>query len=394
MLLFCFSLLLAQGSTAQPNAGSAELHGRDGSVQTRALSALDLTDPRQAQAWRVRFTAHAALEVPAESAQLRLWSGESVFGELRGGQQENLVFASVSGLSLVVGLEELDALLFPARIPISWSQPVEPAKEGDRLYRRSREALDVLAGGTQSFSSKAIGFEINGIGAKQIPLEEVAALFIDREARELFDPKRREGAPVEVELIDGSRLQGALQRLSLAGCELVRASGERLEIPLRAILELSVRDGQTGWLSELAASEAPACSPFGDDLGLVWPSRIDRATSGGRLSVQSRVSPRGIGMHAPNRMQWTLDGSWKRLHGSVGVDDSTRALAARGSVVFHVLCDGRERWKSEVVRGGEAPRAMPPLELAGVRLLELVVEDAGDGFAGDRANWLDLSLSR
>jgi hypothetical protein len=93
-------------------------------------------------------------------------------------------------------------------------------------------------------------------------------------------------------------------------------------------------------------------------------------------------------------MQWTLDGSWKRLHGSVGIDDSTRALAARGSVVFRVLCDGRERWKSEVVRGGEAPRAMPPLELAGVRLLELVVEDAGDGFAGDRANWLDLSLSR
>lgn len=387
-MLTSLFLLLAQ----QASASSAELCAYDGTVQVRALSELDLADPRKADAWRVRFPAHAALDVPLEAAELRLWSGETLFGDVRGGKGESLVFGCASGVTIVTGIEELDALLYPARIPAAWSRPVEAAREGDRLYRRSREALDELGGGTLSFSAANIGFEINGIGAKQVPLGEVAALFIDREARELYEPRQREGAPVEVELVDGSRLRGALQRLSLAGCELLRADGERLEIPLRSLLELSVRDGRSAWLTELAPSDAPACTPFGDDLGLTWPTRLDRAVSGGRLRVQSRVSPRGIGMHAPNRMSWTLDGSWQRLSGAVGIDDSSRVLAARGSVVFRVLCDGKEAWKSEVVRGGEQPRALPAIDLGGVRQLELVVEDAGDGFAGDRANWLDMVL--
>jgi hypothetical protein len=254
--------------------------------------------------------------------------------------------------------------------------------------------LDLLGGGTQAFQNAGIAFEIDGIGVKEIAIAEVVALFIDREAGELYEPKEKPGTPVELDLTDGGRLQGSLVRLSLAGCELVRASGERLEIPLQSIAQLSVRDGRLNWLSALRASEAPACSPFGDDLGLQWPTRSDCAVSGGRLRVRSEVSARGIGMHAPNRIAWQLDGSDQRLFGAVGIDDSTRELAARGSVIFRVLCDGKEVWSSGIVRGGEAARALPAIELRGVKKLELVADDAGDGFAGDRANWLDLALSR
>jgi len=389
-------LLPALLLSAVPQSGTpvARLIGLEGAVQELPLSALDLADPRTKQAWRVRFPASAIVEVPADSARVRLWSGELLHGEWRGGKEESFVFSTTSGVPLVLGIEELDALEYPARVPAGWGKPIEPAAEGDRLYRRSREALDLLGGGTQAFQSAGIAFDINGIGVKEIPIGEVAALFIDREARELYEPKAGAGTPVELDLTDGGRLQGSLVRLSLAGCELVRAGGERLEIPLQAIAQLSVRDGRLSWLSALPVSEAPACSPFGDDLGLQWPSRMDRSVSGGRLRVRSEVSARGIGMHAPNRIAWQLDGSEQRLTGAVGIDDSTRELAARGSVIFRVLCDGKEVWSSGIVRGGEAARALPAIELRGVRRLELAADDAGDGFAGDRANWLELALSR
>ncbi len=67
-------------------------------------------------------------------------------------------------------------------------------------------------------------------------------------------------------------------------------------------------------------------------------------------------------------------------------------LPARGSVRFRVLVDGTERWSSPVLRGGDPPLDLPPIDLAGAEELELVVDDAGDGFAGDRADWLGLYL--
>jgi hypothetical protein len=45
------------------------------------------------------------------------------------------------------------------------------------------------------------------------------------------------------------------------------------------------------------------------------------------------------------------------------------------------------------VRGAAAPLELPALEIAGVKRLELVADDGGDGFSGDRANWLELRVS-
>jgi hypothetical protein len=83
------------------------------------------------------------------------------------------------------------------------------------------------------------------------------------------------------------------------------------------------------------------------------------------------------------------------LRGRLAIDDCTaiNAVGARGCVVFGVLADGERLWESPLVRGGDAPIAFPPLDLAGKHELVLEVDPAGD-FAGDRANWLDLVLVR
>lgn len=60
----------------------------------------------------------------------------------------------------------------------------------------------------------------------------------------------------------------------------------------------------------------------------------------------------------------------------------------KGSVVFRLVGDGKELYNSGMVRGGEKAREVS-LDVSGVDVLELVVEDGGDGVSGDHADWIE-----
>jgi hypothetical protein len=126
---------------------------------------------------------------------------------------------------------------------------------------------------------------------------------------------------------------------------------------------------------------------------MVWRSRVDRNVNGGPLVVGGARQPRGLGVHAPSRTTWALDGSFGTLRGSVALDDEVLRLSTRGSCVFRVLLDGREAFASPVVKAGDAPLAFT-IPLGTAKELALVVDPTSDGFAGDRANWLGLLLVR
>ena len=391
-MLIALVTLLALGQG--PAVAHTVLVGLDGSEHAADPAKLDTPDPRALGAWRVRFESAEQPRLAAASARARLWSGESVFGEVKGGRQETLVMGIAGGVGLTVDLEELDELRFPARVPDLWSRPIEPAAEGDRIYRRSREALDVLEGGVEAFSSDGLVFHDTRVGSKSIPWSEVAALFLDRATGREHKPRAPEGVPVALDLDDGGRLRGGLVHLGPQGVELRRARDEHLLLPLASLLLLSVEDGRLAFLSEIAPSASAPAAPFGDDLGMSWPQRADSCVTGGPLRAGGRRWARGIGAHAPSRASWKLEPGWKSLGGSVAIDDGTSELAARGSAVFRVRLDGRLAWQSELVRGGEAPRSLPAIELKDAHELVLEVDDGGDGFAGDRADWLELVLAR
>ena len=57
-------------------------------------------------------------------------------------------------------------------------------------------------------------------------------------------------------------------------------------------------------------ADAGNSSPFGDELGFVWPMRVDRNCRGGLLSVGGVVFDRGLGVHAPSRLTWDVGGEW------------------------------------------------------------------------------------
>ena len=64
----------------------------------------------------------------------------------------------------------------------------------------------------------------------------------------------------------------------------------------------------------------------------------------------------------------------------------------KGSVVFSITGDGRQLYKSPLIRQGDIPVNVK-VNLAGVKELELVVEDGGDGASGDHALWIDPQIT-
>lgn len=95
---------------------------------------------------------------------------------------------------------------------------------------------------------------------------------------------------------------------------------------------------------------------------------------------------RGIGTHAPARIVYDLAGAYRRFQAAVGADS-----AVHGSVTFEVRVDGESRFATDVMRRDDPAREVD-IDVAGAQTLELIVTDAGDGVAGDHANWADARL--
>jgi hypothetical protein len=336
-----------------------------------------------------------ALDSPGseDRARVELLGGDALLGRIGGGDGERLYLELLGGALMTLPIDAFDSLLFEARIPSDPGVSVDRPEEGDRLLRRVAGRLDRVDGTIEAFSAEGVRFDGRVVGSRLYPWEEVAALFVEP----LVDPQPFVAGPraLAVDLLDGSRVRGRFTDLDTHGLELEAwPSGSRLDLTWDVVRLVSTADGRLDYLSDLAPSSAVDAAPFGDEWGMVWPHRIDRAVHGGPLRSGGRVHARGIGVHAPSRIEWELDGRPGRLRGRVGVDDSTRLLAARGSVVFRIDCDGERAWESTLLRGGDRALELPPIDLDGVKRLALVVDPAEDAHIADRADWLGLRIVR
>lgn len=372
------------------------LEGLDGSRRELDASGVSIEDPRTRDAYLVRpqgFAVAAQVEAVGAMAQVRLADGDELRGRIAGGEGESLHLELIGGVELPIDITQIEEILLPANLPQGQLEPMEAPAEGDRLYRRTGSRLDRIDGTVDSFEAEGIRFD-SVLGAKTLPWDEVAALYV--EVLGDSDPTPTPGrTPVVCDLIDGSRVRGELIRIDSTTCRM-RVAGAELALELAHVVEIVVDDGALLFLSEVTAlREEEQGVPFGDELGMVWPHRVDRNTTGGALRTGGRVWRRGIGMHAPTRVLWSLDGEYRRLRGHVGIDDSAlfNPEDSRGSVIFRVLLDGKQVWESSVVRGGDGAIVIPEIQLGRAKELTLEADMAGD-FRGDRANWLRMMMIR
>ncbi|MFY1670570.1 NPCBM/NEW2 domain-containing protein [Plantactinospora sp. WMMB334] len=125
-----------------------------------------------------------------------------------------------------------------------------------------------------------------------------------------------------------------------------------------------------------------------------WMSpTVDLSVGGGSpISLLGQVYPTGIGVASPSVIRYYVGGGCTRLTGVVGLDDAVRNVGPEGATAtFQVIGDGQLRYDSGVLTRDDTGRI--DLDLTGVRVLDLVVGDAGDGGYNDRADWAALTVT-
>ena len=145
------------------------------------------------------------------------------------------------------------------------------------------------------------------------------------------------------------------------------------------ILWSGASGAQTVWLDDLDLSSM--------DIGWGVPN-ARKSVDGNPILIGGTKFERGVGTHAVSTYLLKLDRKGARFDAVVGLDDEA---STRGSVEFMILGDKVVLWKSGVMKKGDAPKHCS-VDVSGIRLLGLLVTDAGDGIDYDHADWADARL--
>jgi hypothetical protein len=114
----------------------------------------------------------------------------------------------------------------------------------------------------------------------------------------------------------------------------------------------------------------------------------NKSVAGKPMTIAGNRYLRGLGTHAPSRIAFSLGGEYRRFQSWAGGDG-----AAACSVSFEVWLDGQRQWESGLMTQSAAARRVD-LDVTGVKMLELVVGEGGDGHTSDHANWAEARLLR
>ncbi|HEX3726229.1 MAG TPA: NPCBM/NEW2 domain-containing protein [Pirellulales bacterium] len=351
--------------------------------------------------WQLRFdTAGRARELPAE--QLVLWGGflESASAlkiVLAGG---GLVVADnvridderLRGTSRLLGkldvpLKLVAGIIFrPPRDRTSLDQLVDRIESaGGQTDRAILDNGDELAGTIEQLTAESLNLATD-TGRLTVESKGLSTLIFNPV---LLDKPKLSGLRMLVGFSDGSRVTASSLSADAHTAELKLAGGAEIHAATESIVALQPLGGRTVYLSDLK----PAGYRHIPFLQLSWPLGLDHTALGGLLRCEGKLYLKGLGMHSPSRVTYTLNRPYRSFEAEVALDAESRL---RGSVVFRVFVDdGSGRWRdaatSEIVRGGDPPRSMRA-DLAGAKRISLLVDFADHGDELDHADWLNPRL--
>jgi len=109
--------------------------------------------------------------------------------------------------------------------------------------------------------------------------------------------------------------------------------------------------------------------------------RIGKSIDNNAMRIDRRIFEFGVGSHAPSKLVWNLNGSYKKFHSYIGLDDE---VACGNGAIWVVKGDGKELYRSKVLTSHEIDSLS--VDISGVKVLELETLDGGDKDC-DHTNW-------
>ena len=107
------------------------------------------------------------------------------------------------------------------------------------------------------------------------------------------------------------------------------------------------------------------------------------------IRVAGQTYERGLGVHAPSEIRYSLAGEYKSFHVVPGPDDEHH-----GYLEMKILMDGKEVYASGKVRSFGFKSEAQDISVQGATNLTLIVTDGGDTNGGDHADWADAYLMK
>lgn len=342
----------------------------------------------------IRFRGRTPTLIQTGTQEFRFLSGGALRAEILGQEGNNLALHSHLVGEVRIGLDHFKGFVSLPMEGFSGRKAEELVEAETYGYNRNLDwALhrngSTYPGVLRNFSRTELTLDHEDF---QMPVVIKAH---DLAGARLANATRKQEPPaghhvrVRVRGRDGSALTG-----ELAGVNLGRWSLRPDWDPQRLLIfeadeltQLQVLSGRVQYLSQLepsAVKESTILSP-------PQRFRIDASCQNEALSIAGRTFPWGLGVHADSELSYKIGGQFKQFKATIGI---ATGMGRRGSVVFQVLGDGKERYKSPVLKGSDGKAVEVEVSVEGVQELTLKVTDAGDLDLGDEANWAAARLTR
>lgn len=187
-------------------------------------------------------------------------------------------------------------------------------------------------------------------------------------------------------LADGDRLMAAGLKLADGVADVHTSDGFEARFPLATLARVELPGGRRIWLSEVPASNTQVTPWF----TARWPPMMNRNAMGSTLRIAGQRYEKGLGLHSACRLSWSLDGSFSKMTGLVGIDDSGGPWS---DADVTVRVDGAIVAHFPGLRHGAAPRELSVV-LTGAKELVIEVGFGRHGDVQDRVNLVNVALHR
>jgi hypothetical protein len=249
---------------------------------------------------------------------------------------------------------------------------------------------DVLRGALDDFDPDAakpeFPFRPEQGAARTIAAREVAAVGFNPTLARSRKPK---GVYARVVLADGSRL--ALTNVAIADDVLTGEAlfGQKVELPLAAVVALDVTQGKATYLSDLKPKKVEQAA----FLGVAWPWAADRSVRGTPLRVATphgeSTADKGVGTHPRTVLTYDLGGKYRRFEALVGLEPEG---GVRAKVTIQILVDGKRQDIPALAALAAGNAAAVRVDVRGAKELVLVTDFGPAGGVGADVNWADARL--
>ena len=375
-----FRLLKTSGEIVK---GDLREIGPAGEITLRTADGKDETFASSSYVKLVRDGTPAAL-APEPSAAVLFPDGDRIRSAIGPASETHLDVQSYSLGKLSIPLESILGLIL--------SHQTDP-DQADLLTSRVRTEIrtsevawlangDQLAGGFLGLTEKNVDFLV---AKKPIKLDRAGVVALGFDPNQVSYPKP-ESDFLEFSFLDGSRLALVNPRIEQDHLSATTRFGLAIRVGLNELARIQRRSRQLVLLDERSV----AAEKYVGYIGNPRPFRRNETVEGHVFRLSGQEFDRGLGTESRTLLAYRIEPGDLRFQASVGLDDRA---GPRGNVVFKVVVDGQERYKSPPMSVRDGPNTID-VDLAGGKVLVLITEFGGRGNVRDIADWVETRILR